>query len=72
MTELTYVEAGDYLIPDATVEDLMRELPRGFQGKYGQMRLAHLMKHDEFLYNLLWMRGDLPSHIKEIQETASR
>jgi hypothetical protein len=72
MRELNYVQAGDYQIPDVTVEDLMGPLPKGPLGKYGRMRLDHLMEHDEFMYNLLWMRGDLPGHIREIQETASR
>lgn len=73
MAEQTdYVRAGDYLIPNLTEKDLMGEFPKGPLGKYGQMRLSHLLEHDGFQLMILRARGELCGHIREIQETASR
>jgi hypothetical protein len=70
MTELEYVQAGDYLIPALTLgepEEKTRPL-----GKYGLMRFRHLRDNDKFLYSLLEIRGQLNSHLAEIDETAAR
>jgi hypothetical protein len=71
MTELEYVQAGDYLIPALTLgEDAeMEERPLG---KYGLMRFRHLRDNDKYLYSLLEIRGQLDSHLAEIDETAIR
>ncbi|MDR1649426.1 MAG: TnpV protein [Synergistaceae bacterium] len=66
MTELEYVQAGDYLIPALTLEDR----PDKPLGKYGLMRHRHLEENDKFQYSLLMIRGQLYSHLAEIDETA--
>jgi hypothetical protein len=68
MTELEYVQAGDYLIPALTLEDR----PDRPLGKYGLMRHRHLKDNDKFQYSLLAIRGQLYSHLAEIDETAYR
>jgi hypothetical protein len=73
--ELEYVEVGDYLIPAMTIggsalvesEAEAEEWPLG---KYGLMRFRHLKDNNKFLYNLLEIRGQLDSHLREIDETA--
>jgi hypothetical protein len=70
MIELEYVQAGDYLIPALTLgepEEDTRPL-----GKYGLMRFRHLRDSDKYLYSLLVIRGQLHSHLGEIDETANR
>jgi hypothetical protein len=68
MTELEYVQAGDYLIPALTLEDT----PDKPLGKYGLMRHRHLKDNDNFQYSLLMIRGQLYSHLAETDETANR
>jgi hypothetical protein len=68
MIELEYVKAGDYLIPALTLEDA----PERPLGKYGLMRFRHLKDNDKYLYSLLEIRGQLDSHLAEIDETANR
>jgi hypothetical protein len=66
MKELEYVQAGDYQIPALTLEEPeARPL-----GKYGLMRFRHLRDNDKFQYSLLEIRGQLDSHLREIDETA--
>jgi hypothetical protein len=66
MTELEYVQVGDYLIPALTLgEEAEKPL-----GKYGLMRFRHLRDNDKYLYSLLEIRGQLDSHLREINETA--
>ena len=68
MAELEYVKAGDYLIPALTLGE-EAETPLG---KYGLMRFRHLRDSDKFQYSLLEIRGQLDSHLREIDETANR
>jgi hypothetical protein len=68
MTELEYVQAGDYLIPALT---LGKEADEPL-GKYGLMRFRHLKDNDKYLYSLLEIRGQLDSHLAETDETANR
>jgi hypothetical protein len=68
MAELEYVKAGDYLIPALTLGE-EAETPLG---KYGLMRFRHLRDNDKFQYSLLEIRGQLDSHLREIDETANR
>jgi hypothetical protein len=67
MTELEYVQAGDYLIPALTLGDT----PNKPLGKYGLMRHRHLKDNDKFQYSLLTIRGQLYSHLAEIDEAAN-
>ncbi len=66
MTQITYTQAGDYLIPDIRLEE-MEDRPLG---KYGRMRRAYLEENNQLLYNHLILTGKLFPHLWEIQDTA--
>ncbi len=66
MTEITYTQAGDYLIPDIKLEET-EDRPLG---KYGRMRRAYLEENNQLLYNHLVLTGNLFPHLWEIQDTA--
>ena len=67
MNELTYRQAGDYLIPDLTLEQEGQPL-----GKYGRMRKTYLKEHRPILWSHLLLNGTLYPHLQEIDETANR
>ena len=67
MTELTYTQAGDYLIPDIQLE----ETENRPLGKYGRMRRAYLKENNQLLYNHLALTGKLFLHLWEVQDTAT-
>lgn len=67
MAELTYRQAGDYLIPDIQLE----ETENRPLGKYGRMRRSYLMENNQLLYNHLALTGQLFPHLWEIQDTAA-
>ena len=46
MTELTYIQAGDYRIPNITLRHTDITI-----GRYGQMRREYLKEHRPILYN---------------------
>ena len=64
---LTYIQNGDYLIPDLRLS----EQPMKPLGKYGRMRKAYLKQHRPILYNQLLMTEKLYPHLREIDETAN-
>lgn len=66
--ELNYLENGDYLIPNLSLEN-ETSLPLG---KYGRMRRSHLKEHRTVLYNHLLVSGKLWAHLSEIDQTANR
>lgn len=63
---LTYIQNGDYLIPDLSLS----EQPEKPLGKYGRTRKAYLKEHRPILYNQLLMSEKLYPHLLEIDETA--
>lgn len=67
MAELTYTQAGDYLIPDIKLEET-EDRPLG---KYGRMRRAYLLENNQLLYNHLALTGKLFPHLWEVQDTAT-
>ena len=69
MSELTYIQNGDYQIPNLTLEEQAEAKPLG---KYGRMRKNYLKEHRTVLYNNLLLSGKLTSHLQEIDETANR
>ena len=69
MSELTYIQNGDYLIPNLTLEEQAEAKPLG---KYGRMRKKYLKESHAILYNNLLLSGKLTSHLQEIDETANR
>ena len=67
MAELTYKWAGDYLIPDLTIETNNRPI-----GKYGRMRMRYLKEHRKGVYSVMLLNGTLPDHLSEVDEVAKR
>lgn len=64
--ELTYLQAGDYYIPDIKLKQAEeKEL-----GKYGRMRRAFLQEYNPMLFDDLVLTGQLFPHLYEVQETA--
>ena len=63
---MTYIQNGDYLIPDLKLS----QQPEKTLGKYGRMRKAYLKEHRPILYNQLLMSEKLYPHLLEIDETA--
>lgn len=67
MNEMTYRQAGDYLIPDMKLENQSnRNL-----GKYGRMRRAYLEQNNPMLLNDMILTETLFPHLWEIEDTAN-
>ena len=64
--ELTYMQNGDYLIPNLTAEEPMEML-----GKYGRMRQRYLEQHKPILFQTMLLNGELTAHLREIDKTAN-
>ena len=73
MTEtLTYTQAGDYLLPDLTLDEPPRELAEPL-GRYARMRKAFLKEHRKITYSRLLLSEKLYPHLREVDEaTAAR
>ena len=65
MSELTYIQHGDYLYPNLIGDEKPVEL-----GKYGRMRRTYLIEHRPVLLNQLVLSGKLFPHLAEINQTA--
>ncbi|MCL1855066.1 MAG: TnpV protein [Clostridia bacterium] len=65
MSELTYHQNGDYLIPDLELPDEPRPL-----GKYGRMRREFLKEHRPISYSSLVATVKLHTHLLEIEDAA--
>lgn len=68
MSELTYTQNGDYLIPDLSLS----EQPQTPLGKYGRMRKNYLKEHRPVLWNSLLLSEKLYPHLREVDQTANR
>lgn len=66
MTELTYTRMGDYYLPNLTVPT------QQILNRYGRMRAKYLQEQRPLLYQTMLLNGTLPSHLREISETANR
>ena len=66
MTNLNYMKAGDYSIPNLRLS----ETPE--IGKYGRMRRNYLKEHRPILYNRLLLTEKLYPHLADIDQTANR
>ena len=64
---LTYIQVGDYLIPNLAVP----EQPDRDLGKYGRMRRTYLKEHRPGMFNRLILKGTLFSHLLEIEDAAN-
>ncbi len=62
--KITYIQCGDYLIPNITIRK-SRPL-----GKYGMMRKAYLQNYRPILFNELVLSDRLYEHCAEIEEAA--
>ena len=67
-TGIEYVRQGDYYIPNLVIP--MQEKIQ--LNKYGRMRLNYLKEHKRTEYTIMLMEGTLTTHLKEIQETATK
>ena len=63
----TYIQAGNYLIPDISLPDA----PAYPIGKYGRMREAYLKEHRPGLYTQLILSGKLHEHLAEVERTCN-
>ena len=68
MSEITYKQVGDFLIPEIELTPT-EDKPLG---KYGRMRRAYLEEHNPMLLNDLILSEQLFPHLWEIDETAHR
>ena len=68
MTEIDYIQTGDYLIPAIRLDD--EPVSDEPLGKYGIMRNRHLRENDKPQYAILTLKGELYSHLSEIDRTA--
>ena len=65
MTNITYTQVGDYLLPDL----LPPERPE--IGLWGWRRLQYLLKKKEWLYTTMFMDGTLNVHLEETDRQAA-
>ena len=66
MSELTYTQNGDYLIPNITIKESPRPI-----SKYGRMRRRYLEEHNPILFNSLVLSEKLFPHLLEIEDAAN-
>ena len=64
--ELTYIQNGDYLIPNL----IAPKEPKEMLTKYGILRRDFLKNHHRGVYSAMRLRGTLKSHCLTIQEQA--
>ena len=65
MTNLTYTQKGDYLIPDLEAP----EAPR--IGKFGTMRHQYLRDHHRGIFDGMLLKGTLNEHLEQIDRQAN-
>ncbi len=62
---IEYTKVGDYYMPN-----LILEKEKIVLNKYGRMRLKFLKENRKAEYMIMFTKGTLNKHLKEIQETA--
>ena len=62
---IEYTKVGDYYMPN-----LVLEKEKIILNKYGRMRLKFLKENRKAEYMIMFTKGTLNKHLKEIQETA--
>ena len=71
MTEFTYIQIGDYLLPNLTIGE-----SQPTYGKYGMLRKRYLKEPRHGTYAFLLISGKLNQHLAKInrlvRETVSR
>ena len=68
MTEITYTQVGDYLIPNSVIPEDEASLPP--LTKWGLMRKNYLKNHRPIIYTDFLLAGKLFLHCHEIEEQA--
>ena len=66
MSDLNYIQSGDYRIPDLKLKDTCQEP----LGKYGRLRKTFLQENRPVLWNSMMLEETLFPHLREIQQTA--
>ena len=64
---MTYIQNGDYLIPDLKLS----QQPEKPLGKYGRMRLNFLKQQHPVLYHTMLLNGSLYPTLTELEQTAA-
>lgn len=64
---IEYTKVGDYYMPN-----LVLEKEKIMLNKYGRMRLKFLKENKKAEYMIMFTKGTLDKHLKEIQETAEK
>ena len=62
--QVTYRQAGDYLLPELALTSAQK------LGKYGIMRKKYLKNIKRALYNKLLIQGELMKHLAEVEQQA--
>ena len=63
---IEYTKIGDYYMPNLVLENEEKII----LNKYGRMRLKFLKENKKAEYMIMFTKGTLNKHLKEIQETA--
>ena len=65
---IEYTKQGDYYMPNLVLEKEEKII----LNKYGRMRLKFLKENRKAEYTIMFTKGTLNKHLKEIQETAEK
>ena len=65
-TGITYTKKGNYYFPNLILDPEEKIV----LNKYGRMRLKFLKENKKAEYTIMFTKGTLNKHLKEIQETA--
>ena len=71
MSNITYTQVGDYLLPNIMIESKV-VLNTETLGKYGRMKKSFLRNHCSIQYNTLLLRGQLFPHLQKVDEEANK
>ena len=66
MSEITYTQVGDYLLPNI----VLKQPENAEIGKYGRMRWKYLKEHRRVLFTNLLLTNKLTEHLLEIEQAA--
>ena len=64
MSQITYSQAGDYLLPNIRLSDPPDAEPIN---KYGRLRQFYLINHNKILYHQLLLQEKLYPHLRDTQ-----
>lgn len=67
MEQITYIETGDYYIPDWKLPEEHRPI-----GRWGRMHRDYLKEHRPVVFNQLVLSGNLWTYLADINEQAQQ